>query len=323
MPTPRLIIGLIALALAGGCDRPAPSNSWQGYVEVELTHMALPEAGQITRVSVKRGDEVSPGAALFALDDAAERATRDQAEADFAQAEAELADLRKGERPEELAIIQAQLDEATASLSLSEPRLARRKKMVADKIIGEEELDAAQSSVLSDRGRIQQYTARLEAGKLPARQDAIEAANARLGEAKARLALAEWHLSRRQAKAPIAARVEEVLYRQGEFAPGGDPVVALRAEKDVKLRFFAPEPALSGLAIGEKVAIACDGCERGLTATIAFIAAEAEFTPPVIYSIGRRDKLVFLVEAIPDDLERSWPAGMPIDVRPTLKIAAP
>ena len=53
-----------------------------------------------------------------------------------------------------------------------------------------------------------------------------------------------------------------------------------------------------------------------LTATISFIARAAEFTPPVIYSLTRREKLVFLVEAKPDDLSQPWHPGLPVDVRP-------
>ena len=48
---------------------------------------------------------------------------------------------------------------------------------------------------------------------------------------------------------------------------------------------------------GQTVAIACDGCAADLTATITFIAQQEEFTPPVIYSVGNREKLVFKAEA--------------------------
>jgi HlyD family secretion protein len=317
------LIAWLALLASAGCDKPPIDDSWQGYIEVELTYVALPEAGEIVGIFVKRGDPVTPGQKLFALDDADELHAVDEAKAALADTLAQLADLGKGERPEELGIIQAQLDEARASLALSEPRLARRKKMVAGNIVGEEDLDAAQSAILSDRGRIQQYTARLEAANLPARADQIEAARARVAGAQASLARAQWRLSRRIASAALVGRIEDTLFRTGEFARAGDPVVALRTQDDVKVRFFVPEPKLSTLALGSKVALACDGCQAGLTATVSFIASEAEFTPPVIYSIGRRDKLVFMVEAKPDDPTRVWPEGLPIDVRPAPAQKAP
>jgi HlyD family secretion protein len=53
-----------------------------------------------------------------------------------------------------------------------------------------------------------------------------------------------------------------------------------------------------------------------LTARIFFIASEAQFTPPIIYSVEEREKLVYLVEARPNRPERLRP-GQPLDVRVT------
>jgi HlyD family secretion protein len=65
------------------------------------------------------------------------------------------------------------------------------------------------------------------------------------------------------------------------------------------------------------VTIGCDGCGAPIPGRIVFIATEAEYTPPVIYSNAQRAKLVFRVEALPDAAlaERLKP-GQPIDVRP-------
>jgi HlyD family secretion protein len=315
MTAGRIAAAFVAVVALAGCDRPAP-DAWQGYVEAEYTYVAPLAAGRITALHVQRGDQVEAGQALFALEDDAERAARDQAAAELAQAEADLADLRKGDRPADLAIIQAQLDKARASLALSVPRLQRREKMVKSNIVGEEELDEAQSAILADRGNIAEYEARLAEARLPARIDQIEAAEKLVEARKAALADAEWRLSRRQEKAPAAGRVEDVLFRVGETAGAGEGVVSLLTPDRLKLRFFVPEPHLARIAVGQKVAVACDSCSPNLTATIRFIARAAEFTPPVIYSLTRREKLVFMVEATPDDLGQPWHPGLPVDVRP-------
>jgi HlyD family secretion protein len=151
--------------------------------------------------------------------------------------------------------------------------------------------------------------------KLPARIDRIIAAQATVEARRAALADAEWQLSKRQEIAPADARVEDVFYRLGETAAAAAPVVSLLAPEQLKLRFFVPEPDLARLSVGQKVAVSCDNCAAGLTATIRFIARKAEFTPPVIYSLTRREKLVFMVEATPDDLTQPWHPGLPIDIR--------
>lgn len=308
---------LVVLAVLAGCDRRQPDQSgWQGYVEAEYSYIAPLETGRITSLSVQRGDEVQEGAPLFALENDPQFAAREQAEAELRQAQSDLADLQKGDRPEDLAIIQAQLDTARASLALSVPRLERREKMVKTSIVGEEELDEAKSAILADRGSIAEYQARMTEAQLPAREDKIASAEKLVAARQAALADADWRLSRRQENAPAAGRVEDVFFRAGETANAAQAVVSLLTPDKLKLRFFVPEPELASIKLRQRIAVTCDGCAPNLTATISFIARTAEFTPPVIYSQTRREKLVFLVEARPDDLNQPWHPGLPVNVRP-------
>jgi HlyD family secretion protein len=81
------------------------------------------------------------------------------------------------------------------------------------------------------------------------------------------------------------------------------------------VRFFVPEPRLGAVKVGQKVSLACDACPAAMGATISFIAPQAEFTPPVIYSKDSRAKLVFLVEARPSDGDAAkLHPGQPVDV---------
>jgi HlyD family secretion protein len=61
------------------------------------------------------------------------------------------------------------------------------------------------------------------------------------------------------------------------------------------------------------VTVRCDGCSGDLTAKVSFISKTAEFTPPVIYSLEERSKLVFLVEALPVE-PANMRVGQPVDV---------
>jgi prepilin-type N-terminal cleavage/methylation domain-containing protein len=110
--------------------------------------------------------------------------------------------------------------------------------------------------------------------------------------------------------------VTDTLYREGEWVPAGSPVVRMLPPKNVKVRFFVPEPQLGAVKVGQAVELACDGCAAKIAATVSFIAPQAEYTPPVIYSRENRSKLVFLVEARPskDDAVKLHP-GQPVDVR--------
>src|SRR5262249_61337532 len=95
--------------------------------------------------------------------------------------------------------------------------------------------------------------------------------------------------------------------------PSGRTVLDLVAPGNLKLRFFAPQSVLPEIKYGETVQVSCDGCENGLTARVSFIARSAEYTPPVIYSQEERAKLVFLIEARPDNPEK-FRVGQPVTV---------
>jgi HlyD family secretion protein len=81
----------------------------------------------------------------------------------------------------------------------------------------------------------------------------------------------------------------------------------------VKVRFFVPEARLPAVAIGEIVRIRCDGCDDNLTARVTFISRTAEYTPPVIYSLEERSKLVFMLEARSVDGDK-FRVGQPVSV---------
>jgi HlyD family secretion protein len=110
--------------------------------------------------------------------------------------------------------------------------------------------------------------------------------------------------------------VQDVMLRAGEYAAPGAPVVALLPDGALKVRFFLPQAALARVQVGQAVMLACDGCPSGLSATVAFMSDQAEYTPPVIYSNDSRAKLVFMIEARPDARSASLlKPGQPVDVR--------
>jgi HlyD family secretion protein len=151
-------------------------------------------------------------------------------------------------------------------------------------------------------------------------QKTYDDSEAALRQAKANLDWSQTRLARRNAYSPGEATVEQVYYRPGETVPAGRPVVALLPPGNLKFRFFAPQATLPEIKFGQTVGVSCDGCEKGLTAKVSFIARSAEFTPPVIYSMDERAKLVFLIEARPEHPEK-FRVGQPVTV--TLPQEAP
>jgi HlyD family secretion protein len=103
------------------------------------------------------------------------------------------------------------------------------------------------------------------------------------------------------------------MFKPGESVTANMPVISIVPDGEVKVRFYVAQGLVNGFRPGRRVAIACDGCARGMTATVDFVASQPEFTPPIIYSLDARQKLVFMVEAAPSD-PRALVPGQPMDV---------
>jgi len=114
--------------------------------------------------------------------------------------------------------------------------------------------------------------------------------------------------------APADGSIERIYRYEGETASPGAPIVSLLAPGNIRIRFFVPEPFEGEVHLGDEVGVTCDGCPDGLTARVSFIAAQAEFTPPEIFTVEERSKLVVMVEAMPSDPAAFRP-GQPADVR--------
>ncbi|AMR76833.1 HlyD family secretion protein [Cupriavidus nantongensis] len=306
------LLGAALLAAACGNDR---TDSWQGYVEGEFVSVASPFAGRLDALSVQRGQQVGQGAALFALEADDERAARQQAEDQLRAAEATLQDLKTGKRPLEVEVSRAQLAQAQAQAQRSAAALRRDQRQYEIGGIAQAQLDEARAQASSDAARVRELQRDIDVARLPGRDAQQAAQAAQVAAARAALAQAQWKLSRKTVAATQAGLVYDVPYRLGEWVPAGSPVVRMLPPGNVKVRFYVPETVVGALRNGQALQVRCDGCAAPVAATISYVANEAEYTPPVIYSNETRRKLVFLVEARPSaaDAPKLRP-GQPVEV---------
>ncbi|MEJ8839106.1 HlyD family secretion protein [Ramlibacter sp. AN1133] len=317
-------VPLLLCALLAACSR-SPAPQWSGYAEGDYVYVAAPLAGTLTSLQVRSGQQVARGDALFALEAQSEEAARAEAQARLAAARFQAANTDKGKRPQELAVQEAQLTQARAQLALARRELARKAPLADSGAVSRSEVDAARAAAEEAQARVNELEAALRVARLPSRTDERAAADAQVEAARQSLRQNEWREQQKRQAAPADGVVSDTFYRAGEFVPAGAPVLALLPRGNVKARFYIPEADLQGVALGQGVQLACDGCDRPIEARVSFIATQPEYTPPVIYSNAQRSKLVFLVEARPvnlADAARLRP-GQPLDVRRLAKTAQP
>ena len=311
MKRPLPLLAILALGFLASCDSPK-EDYWLGYIEGELALIAPPQPGWITSIDVARGAKIKPGDALFTLDAVRELAARDNASAAIAAANEQA-----GQAASQ--IVQARAEEAQveADIAKNEKELARQQELVRIGASARRDLEIVQAAADSARARRNQTIA-LQTQAVAARRQA----EAQARQAEANLTTASFNLSERTVHAQVAGEVQDIYFRQGEYANAGVPVVSVLPPTNVFVRFFVPEQAVGNLKLGTEVHIGCDGCTADLVGTIGFISAQAEFTPPVIYSIGNRERLVFKAEARVTGGLPLRP-GLPVEVWPVEGAASP
>lgn len=301
------------LLLAAACGRREPAG-FQGYIEGEFVYVASPLAGQLEQLSVSRGTRVEAGAPLFALEQSAELSTLREAAERVRQAQARVADLRKGSRPSELAALDARLAQARAGAELSGRELERVTRLHQTAVLSDDEFDRVRLNHEANTKQVAELAAQIETAGLGGRSDAISAAEAEAAAAQAALDRAGWSVAQKSRSAPQAALVYDTLFRPGEFVAAGQPVVSLLPPENIKVRFFVPEAAYAAFKAGDKVRVAVTG-QPVREARISYLSPQPEYTPPVLYNRENRSKLVFMIEAVFDAAAaRDLHPGQPVDV---------
>ena len=292
------VVLLAAASLVGGCDN-RKEPVFQGWVEADLIFVGPDEAGRIDTLAVREGDEVAAAMPLFAIDAELQAADVHTAAAQVAEARARLARLESAQqRREEVAVLEAQEKRAESAVALSSAELERVQTLFnRGGIASQAQLDVAKANAGRDRAALEEVRRQITVARLASREEDIAAARQSLAAAEARRSAAETKLARRRVAAPVAGTVQQIYFRPGELVAAGKPVVALLPPGNLKVRFFVNEATLPKLKYGDAINVRCDGCGDGITAKVSFISRASEFTPPVIYSLEERSKLVFMIEA--------------------------
>ncbi len=315
-----VLIVIVAAASVGwgwNASRRAAPVEWQGYAEADFIKVGPTQQGLLTGLRVARGDQVCAGSALFDQDDASDRAGRDQAQRQLDQAERQLANLQAPARTTEIAQTEASLADAQATSARLRADLARQEKLVPSGAVSRK-LGTRPKRIYYPPKRKSEVNRPHSRKCTPRLVVNTKSRRSGLGSRRcAALAMADWRLSQRHVAAPVTGVVADVLARPGETLAAGAPVVSLLPPGNIFVRFFVPEPMLVRVHHGDRVLLTCDNGAPNFVATVSFIAPQAEYTPPVIYSNETRSKLVYMVEARPRaDQAAQLNPGQPVAVRP-------
>ena len=323
MPRQAFILAIVGLVLIVGValalrpTAPGPPE-WQGYAEADFIKVGPTQQGLVTTLHVGRGDRVVLGQPLFEQDPTVDRAATEQAERLLRQAEAQLANLQNPSKATEIAQAEANVVDMQAARDRVAADLARNRELLKTGSSTAQIVDQENADVRSAEAKISAMRAALENSRAAiGRPQEIEAQRAAVDAARAAVAQARWRLDQRSVAAPATGTIADVLAQPGETLAAGAPVVSLLPPQNVFVRFFIPERGLANVHVGSPVALVCDGCPPDLKGQVSFIAPQAEYTPPFIYSETTKAKFVYLAEArLREAPTAPLNPGEPVTVKP-------
>jgi len=301
------------LLLLAACDQSSQHLALGTLERERIAHTATTNE-VVAELPVAPGTPVKKGTLLVKLDDTLQQAQVDKAEAQLAQAQAELDKLRHGARKEDVAVARAKLDGAEASLVEGEAAYQRVRNLKQQNAISQAELDKARAARDAAQAGVQSAQEALLALTAGTREEDLRAAEAALNSASAVLASEKKRLADLSVLATRDGTLDNLPWNLGERVTVGSPLAILLAGKAPYARVYIPEPYRVKLQVGESLAVHVDGIEQPFTGRLSWIATQPAFTPYYALNQEERARLMYLAEVQLPDSAAELPNGVPAQV---------
>lgn len=227
---------------------------------------------QVIRVLVDEGQAVQANQPMAILDDSVLRTQLLQARASVMEAEAALAELQRGNRPEAIAQAResakqavARVVQTEADLELAEQRLKRNQSLHKDQAISDDRLSevtaqarsaqAAKVQAEAALGEAQQRLQELERGP---RQEDIAQAQAQLFRTQAQVREWEARIGQARVVASASGIVADRQVRVGELVSNDANLFTIIEGGLVELHLLVPETQIGRIQVGAPVRVTSD-----------------------------------------------------------------
>ena len=348
-----------------------------GNIELTEINIAFKTAGRLIERTVDEGDPVKKGQVIARLDQDQLVAQKDretaglkssefqlaqaqtglewqkatlaadieQKRADVAAADARLAELKNGSRPQEKQDAQAAVEAARAEADRAKKDYERAQTLIAKDDISHAQFDQYRNRADSTAAALKSAQERQTLVNLGPRQEQIDQQAAAVARARAMLKMSEANaleiqrrgqeLSTRRAEmdrskanlqligtqisdtvayAPVDGVVLVKAADVGEVLAPGTSVVTVGDIDHPWLRGYINETDLAKVKIGSKARVTTDSYPgKVYNGRVSFIASEAEFTPKQIQTQQERVKLVYRVKIDVENPGRELKSNMPAD----------
>jgi HlyD family secretion protein len=287
-----------------------------GNVDIRKVDLGFRVGGRIEKMLFEEGDAVHQGERVALLDRIPYANEVALAQAARDRADAELARLQNGTRPQEIRQARARVTEAQASLRAIEEQYRRSSTLVKVNAISRQSFDDIQASRDAARARLASAQQTLALALEGFREEDIAAGRSQLAEAEARLEQARIRLEDTAISAPADGVLLTRVVEPGAIVAAGQTVATLSLNHPVWVRAYVPEPDLGHIWPGMPAEIYTDSRpDRPYQGHVGFISPEAEFTPKNVETPRLRTDLVFRLRLVAENPDEGLRQGMPVTVK--------
>ncbi|MFA5263173.1 MAG: HlyD family efflux transporter periplasmic adaptor subunit [Opitutaceae bacterium] len=308
-----------AFLLTPGCTRQQNASNGElvlsGNIEVVDAQLGFKIAGRVSERLVSEGQPVKAGQLIARLEDAEQRDQLALRRAELAQAEAALAELEAGSRPQEIATAEATLRSVEADRDRAKLDFVRQEDLRKKDVIADRDLEVANALMKVAEAHVAEDSQKLLLVREGPRQETIRQARAKVDQTRASVALATTILDYTKLFSPLNGVVLSHHVEAGEFLSPGTPVVTVADTIHTWVRAYLNQTDLGRVRRGQKLVVKTDSFPgRDFEGTVSFISSEAEFTPKTVQTPKERVKLVFRIKVDIDNPKDELKPGMPADV---------
>src|SRR6516165_1962317 len=312
---PSIIVGVVIAAVAGLSFwyllRPLPLLV-QGEVDATRFDIAARVDGRVGEIPVERGEDVAAGAVLVRIDNPETIAKNVQAVAARIVAEAQLANINVGTRPEVIAARKAELERAQASVVLAQKTYDRISQLAGHGNAPIARLDQATDSLHEDQRAVDQAQSAYDEAVNGYTKEEHEIAEAAVGKAIADIKEVQSIIDQMVVYAPVASQVYQRNVEPGEYVSPGVPLVTLIDLNDLWIHFDLREDLVKTIKVGDRFDVRIPAlADRRITVEVKLIATKGEYASwRATRATGDFDLRTFSIRAYPVDKVPELRPGM-------------
>jgi HlyD family secretion protein len=275
----------------------------QGEVDATRFDIAARVDGRVGEVPVVRGQNVAANAVLVRIDNPETIAKHEQAVAAKVVADAQLANINVGTRPEVTAARKAALERAQAALVLAQKTYERARQLAEQGNAPQARLDQATDGLHEAERGVDQAQSAYEQAVNGYTREEREIAAANVGKALADIKAVQSIIDQMVVYAPVASQVYQRNVEPGEYVSPGVPLVTLIDLNDLWIHFDLREDLVKMLRVGDRFDVRIPALgDRQITVEVKLIATKGEYASwRATRATGDFDFRTFSIRAYPVD----------------------